>query len=1381
MDLRKLLQGNNTFGTAVRPQATPPASTSQFRQVQRADKGFDFFKGNNKITIEDFTRGTGANGSNLRQSLARQGDQVSQNMIAEQKAYENNPTVKGYNLLNVDQQRIKLADIQGLANRKDFNTVNDLNNQQWAQQQLLALQKAGNAKKGNLLTFGQDLVGGFIAPAQQIGNTIGDSLNQATRGNKLQNLFNLNEINSDQYKAGLDAVLQNSVDTKATQDAQGNVGTERKTPLEFAQKFGAEGANAGVTYLPIGAAYGNVAKLGLKPAAGLVAGNIAKEGTAYTVANTVNDALQGRQITPESIAMNAALSFGGAGVGASTALIRPGVAQAARTTTKLVKDTGRAIEQVNPQIAQIDETLGNYKRAYDVETNPVLREQINRGITQLNTERRNMLQRGSVPASNFDPTGKLGNVDPTLPTAPKTEVPTRAETRVAKALDPNDPLKYGQLVPKEQALFKATKSTTRKVQPQVKTQEPLTQSSTKSLDNVSSTNLNTKRLDLTDEATARLNKETSVVVERLTNEEVKGIAKSAGIDFSSHGVSGTKKKITEQLNLRNEITTIESKIVKARAAGKSNEVIALMNQSAELGRISRSQGTDLGRQLQARRIIADQLATPQQKLYRLLDEAGVNQDVYIKRLADVDMMNAKEVTKAYRDLVPANFGDWLDKYRYSNMLSSPLTHMVNISSNLTGIAGIAPVEKLFAGVVDATRSAVTGKARTRFASEAGSYYKGVAKSVPEALKRFKDVMTGKQSIDMPDVDSLKYGKLADGGIRGAADTVLSVIPKLLEASDQFGMTLTKGGEMASLLKRQSKGVKLTGDIAGKVDDAAKYRVFRQDLGKEGQGTFLDVLDFIPQMLMQGRNSKNVVVSTISKFTIPFITTPTNLLKQGIEYSPLGILTLSKHADKTGQVAKMAMGTTLTAVAVAALASKDAITFNEPSNAEQRNAFRAEGKQPYAIKIGDKWYNYSKLHPAISFNLAVVGAVKDAQDKGSVDQPTADKILNMAGGVIGYFRDQSYMKSIGDFTANLELKDGAQLEDAFASVASNYANQLSPFKSMVSWIGRQVDPTQRKTDYTKGALEQIYQNIIKDIPGLNKDVPVRQNPYTGEAIKNDNPLLNAFSPIRVTNDRGYGNTTGLNIDQRMVNSVLPQDQRDVFRQDVIDKKYATSQDNKTKAELALKELTLNSNQTVGKETESNQSEPNITELKSGKFYAKVGEEFKTFDTKAEAKIGIIKDAFDKSGKNYQVEGDTVLRRSADGTISSTPKIKYDYDVGTATLEQQKQADNLDGWMITAQGQIDSIEKQLTDPSIDPLDKIKLENDRQTIIDNATKYNGYGGFTKAKGSKKGKGSGSGKGSKSDYASLISATNKTAFANQQALQKLIKGKKITRRKIA
>jgi len=53
-----------------------------YTKKQRADKGFDFFddKGK-KITIEQYTQATGANGSNLRQELAKSGDKTSQNII----------------------------------------------------------------------------------------------------------------------------------------------------------------------------------------------------------------------------------------------------------------------------------------------------------------------------------------------------------------------------------------------------------------------------------------------------------------------------------------------------------------------------------------------------------------------------------------------------------------------------------------------------------------------------------------------------------------------------------------------------------------------------------------------------------------------------------------------------------------------------------------------------------------------------------------------------------------------------------------------------------------------------------------------------------------------------------------------------------------------------------------------------------------------------------------------------------------------------------------------------------------------------------------------------------------------------------------------------
>lgn len=836
----------------------------------------------------------------------------------------------------------------------------------------------------------------------------------------------------------------------------------------------------------------------------------------------------------------------------------------------------------------------------------------------------------------------------------------------------------------------------------------------------STTKLNTKRLKLQDEATQRLDKETTDVVERLSNKEVAEIAKNAGMDIKSYGVAKTRTKIAEQLNVRNKIGTIEQRIIDAKAIGAGNDEIAgLMRESAEMGRISRSQGTDLGRQLQARRIIADQLATPQQRIFRLLDEAGVDPDKYAQRLASVDFDNANEVVKAYRDLVPAKFGDWLDKYRYTNMLSSPLTHIVNIASNAQGLLGVAPVQKLYEGGVDAVRSAINGKERTRFASEAGAYVKGAIKSLPEAKQKFADVLSGKQSIDTPDADAIRHGKLAYSGAKGVADTILSVIPKFLEAADQFSMTASRSGERAALQARESKGVKVAGDLEGKVEDAAKYRVFRQDLGKEGQGGFLDAMDWIPLQLLAARRHKNPIVSNISKFIVPFVTTPTNLFKQGIEYSPAGILTLKGNSDKTAQLAKMAMGSTVIALGAGALAAQDGITFSEPVNAKERDAFRAEGKQAYSVKIGDKWVSYSKLHPAIAFNLAVVGAVKDAQDKNAISQDQGDKILQTASSVLGFFRDQSYMKSVGDFTSSLQLKDGGDLTSAFASMGSNVANQLVPFKSLVSWVGRQVDPTQRKTDYTKSAPEQIYQNIVKDIPGLNKNVQARIDPYTGQPVKNDNPILNSFSPVRMTNDKGYGNTTGLNQDQREQIRDLPADQKETFRQKVLEEKVQDKHQNSEK--------------------ESIKKVSNSGKLSNGKVAGTIGNELVTKDNQSEWDEAKRKYDFKQSGKKSQVIGDTYYFKTKSGTISSEPKYKHDYDVNNSdndlTLSRAKADEDVNSWLDTAEKQLDNLHryKQKLDPELDREEINSIAKKEDALTREAIKYHGYGGFTKPKSGK------------------------------------------------
>ena len=144
-----------------------------------------------------------------------------------------------------------------------------------------------------------------------------------------------------------------------------------------------------------------------------------------------------------------------------------------------------------------------------------------------------------------------------------------------------------------------------------------------------------------------------------------------------------------------------------------------------------------------------------------------------------------------------------------------------------------------------------------------------------------------------------------------------------------------------------------------------------------------------------------------------------------------------------------------------------------------------------------------------------------------------------------------------------------------------------------------------------------------------------------------------------------------------------------------------------------------------------SSSDITPLPSGKFNVNINGTDKTFSNKSQAQTAIDYQNFQDSGKNFATssDGNTVFRVT-NGNPSQMTKTAFDYQVGSATLVDRKNAGDLNGWMKTAQSQIDSIKTQLQDPSVDPLDKLKLQNEATAIMTDATKYQSYGGFTKGR---------------------------------------------------
>jgi hypothetical protein len=137
---------------------------------------------------------------------------------------------------------------------------------------------------------------------------------------------------------------------------------------------------------------------------------------------------------------------------------------------------------------------------------------------------------------------------------------------------------------------------------------------------------------------------------------------------------------------------------------------------------------------------------------------------------------------------------------------------------------------------------------------------------------------------------------------------------------------------------------------------------------------------------------------------------------------------------------------------------------------------------------------------------------------------------------------------------------------------------------------------------------------------------------------------------------------------------------------------------------------------------------IRKLSDGKFFSeRTGT---SYDSEAKAKIANAKDTLEKSDSNFMVFDNFVLRKSAMGEVSAISKDSFDSQLNSAKLSGYKKNENLKEWRKTAGEQLDLLNRMMMDPSIDELEKIQIQNQAETLIDQYQKYAAYGGFTKPK---------------------------------------------------
>ena len=477
----------------------------------------------------------------------------------------------------------------------------------------------------------------------------------------------------------------------------------------------------------------------------------------------------------------------------------------------------------------------------------------------------------------------------------------------------------------------------------------------------------------------------------------------------------------------------------------------------------------------------------------------------------------EQVATAIKQLRIAKASDVGMEIWINMLLSGPQTHAVNTLSNtLTAFWSIP--ERGVAAVIGKLHGGdkVYGREIT---SKLFGTFQGIKEGTRTGIKTFlkeqpSDLFSKIELARPRAISAEAFGLAGKTGIKGLVGKGLDSLGKVvrlpgraLMAEDEFFKAIGFRSELNSLAMRDGlklglSGRKLSEHIANTIANpskemfdqslyAARYVTFTKPLGKTG----LAIQNFAAS-------------HPAAKLLIPFVRTPTNIIKYAGERTPLAVFSQAVRqeiakggAERDMALAKMAWGTTIMA-GVVSMAAEKKITGGGPSDSDAKASLYRTGWQPYSIKIGDTYYSYARLEP-----LGVLfGIASDFSDiSGELDKKEAEDIASMVvASASKNITSKTWLRGLSNAIEALEDPD--RYAQQFLSSLAGTA-----IPTGIAQVARTQDPILRDA-------RTVLDRIKSRTPGYSVTVPPRRNIW-GEAIVLQGGLgPDIISPIYVSQDR-----------------------------------------------------------------------------------------------------------------------------------------------------------------------------------------------------------------------------------------------------------------------
>lgn len=447
-------------------------------------------------------------------------------------------------------------------------------------------------------------------------------------------------------------------------------------------------------------------------------------------------------------------------------------------------------------------------------------------------------------------------------------------------------------------------------------------------------------------------------------------------------------------------------------------------------------------------------------------------------LGSVDAMNTMPKT------LRQNIADGAFSFYANNLLSNPMTHVVNTMSNV-GSLGLNLAGLYAAGAVDSLGAAIFREPSKGLMKEAFAHTTGLMHGIKDAINfvgasiRNKSVRAGVDATKLP----YEVWQSSEEAWRLA-----EIDPTLFDSA-----WLQKGASYLKAIVNIPGQALVAEDLlfkhiayrAAAMQGAARKAMleanpqFAAEIMHTDFADALNVQDFAAKEATRltftnmPRTKWGAWLATTAyglpgfRYVLPFRRTMLNVLHMGLEYSPAaftGILGMPKTgAERSLMIGKVAAGTMLSAAAATILG--DYISGEAPFDPLERDVWEKAGNRRYSLTLpGGGHLRLDALGP-ISTWIKMVADYKELALRAEFTPEAERGVTQIASEVVysalSAISDTHWLASVADFVGAANTMIDRQNATPMMGWLARTARGFIP--NPVQWTAKAIDPVRRQDD------------------------------------------------------------------------------------------------------------------------------------------------------------------------------------------------------------------------------------------------------------------------------------------------------------------------------